>query len=143
MAISRGDIEHLVSDERGELDRRIFSDDEIFELEMERIFGKAWLFLCHESQIPAQGDFFESVMGRDNVLVVRQKDSSVRAFINSCTHRGNAVCRAEEGNARSFLCTYHGWSYGIDGTLKGVPGYKTFYDGQLDKSELGLRHIAR
>lgn len=143
MAISRDDIKHLVSDERGELDRRIFSDDEIFELEMERIFGKAWLFLCHESQIPVQGDFFESVMGRDNVLVVRQKDGSVRAFINSCTHRGNAVCRAEEGNARSFLCTYHGWSYGIDGTLKGVPGYKTFYDGQLDKSELGLRHIAR
>lgn len=143
MALERTDIEQLVSLERGEIDRRMFSDPEIFELEMEHIFGRAWLFLCHESQIREPGDFFESVMGRDNVLVVRQKDGSVRAFINSCSHRGNAVCRAEEGNARSFLCTYHGWSYGIDGSLKGVPGARTFYDGGLDKSQLGLRPIAR
>jgi phenylpropionate dioxygenase-like ring-hydroxylating dioxygenase large terminal subunit len=50
--------------------------------------------------------------------------------LNTCAHRGNAVCRAEEGNAKSFLCTYHGWSYGIDGRLKGVPGFKNFYDGE-------------
>jgi 3-phenylpropionate/trans-cinnamate dioxygenase alpha subunit len=143
MAVSRAQIASMVDLGRGELDRRIFSDPEIFELEMRHIFGRAWLFLCHESQIPEPGDFFEAVMGRDNVLVVRQKDSSIRAFINSCTHRGNAVCRAEEGNVRSFLCTYHGWSYGIDGTLKGVPGYKTFYEGGLDKASLGLRRVAQ
>ena len=115
-------IDELVSLERGEIDRRIYSDPAIFELEMERIFGRAWLFLCHESQIPEPGDFFQSVMGRDNVLVVRQKDGTVKAMLNTCAHRGNAVCRAEEGNVKSFLCTYHGWSYGIDGRLLGVPG---------------------
>ena len=143
MTHSGSDIEQMVSLDRGELDRRIFSDPEIFEREMDMIFGRAWLFLCHESQIPAAGDFFESVMGRDNVLVVRQNDASIRVFLNSCMHRGNAVCRAEEGHARSFLCTYHGWSYGIDGSLKGVPGVKTFYEGSLDKTALGLRPVAQ
>jgi 3-phenylpropionate/trans-cinnamate dioxygenase alpha subunit len=101
------------------------------------------LFLCHESQIPHTGDFFQSVMGRDNVLVVRQKDGTVKAVLNTCAHRGNAVCRADEGNAKSFLCTYHGWSYGIDGRLLGVPGFKTFYNGQLDKTQHGLAQVAQ
>lgn len=137
------ELDDLVSIDRGEVDRRIYSNAEVFEAEMEHIFGRAWLFLCHETQIPDRGDFFESVMGRDNVLVVRQKDGTIKGLINSCTHRGNAVCRAEEGNARSFLCTYHGWSFGIDGTLKGIPGYDNFYDGDLDKSQHGLAEIAQ
>ncbi len=143
MALANGEIDKLVSLERGEIDRRIYSDPAIFELEMERIFARAWLFLCHESQIPEPGDFFQSVMGRDNILVVRQKDRSIKAMLNTCAHRGNAVCRAEEGNARSFLCTYHGWSYGIDGRLNGVPGHGTFYNGQLDKSRHGLAQVAQ
>jgi 3-phenylpropionate/trans-cinnamate dioxygenase alpha subunit len=143
MTIDAATIDDFVSLERGEVARRIYSDQEIFDQEMDLIFGRAWLFLCHESQIPNSGDFFQSVMGQDNVLVVRQKDGTVAAMLNSCAHRGNAVCRAEEGNARSFLCTYHGWSFGIDGRLKGVPGYKNFYDGGFDKSEHGLRPIAQ
>jgi len=82
-------------------------------------------------------------MGRDNVLVVRQKDGSIKAMLNTCAHRGNAVCRAEEGNARSFLCTYHDWSDGIDGSLKGVPGFKDFYAGELDKSQHDLPQVAQ
>jgi 3-phenylpropionate/trans-cinnamate dioxygenase alpha subunit len=143
MAISVEELDDLVSLERGEVDRRIYSDEQIFELEMERIFGRAWLFLCHETQVPEPGDFFASVMGRDNVLVVRQKDGSVRALLNTCAHRGNAVCRAEEGNAHSFLCTYHGWSYGIDGRLKGVPGFKDFYGDELDKAQHSLPAVAQ
>jgi len=143
MAFANAEIDELVSLERGEVDRRIYSDPAIFEVEMERIFARAWLFLCHESQIPEPGDFFQSVMGRDNVLVVRQKDGSIKAMLNTCAHRGNAVCRAEEGNAKNFLCTYHGWSYGIDGRLNGVPGLKTFYNGELDRSRHGLAQMAQ
>lgn len=146
MTIDRPDpdlLDGLVDLERGEVDRRVYSDPEIFEREMVTIFGRAWLFLCHESQIPEPGDFFEAVMGRDNVLVVRQKDGSIRAMLNTCTHRGNAVCRAEEGNTKSFLCTYHGWSFGIDGRLKGVPGARDFYAGDLDKAALGLAPVAQ
>lgn len=137
------DLQALVSLERGEVDRRIFSDPAIFEQEMRLIFGRAWLFLCHESQIPNPGDFFESVMGRDNVLVVRQRDGSIKAMVNSCTHRGNAVCRAEEGNVKGFLCTYHGWSFGIDGKLNGVPGYREFYGPGFDRSTAGLAEVAQ
>ena len=137
------ELDELVSLERGEIDRRIYSDPAIFELEMERIFARSWLFLCHQSQIPEPGDFFQSVMGRDNVLVVRQRDGSIKAMLNTCAHRGNAVCRAEEGNAKSFLCTYHGWSYGIDGRLNGVPGFSNFYQGELDKSKHGLAQVAQ
>jgi phenylpropionate dioxygenase-like ring-hydroxylating dioxygenase large terminal subunit len=137
------EIEQLVSVERGEIDRRVYSDPAIFELEMTQIFGRAWLFLCHESQIRETGDFFESVMGRDNVLVVRQKDGSVKGLLNTCAHRGNAVCRAEEGNAKGFLCTYHGWSYGIDGALTGVPGFRDFYGPDFDKSTAGLKQVAQ
>lgn len=143
MTATTSEMDDLVSLERGEVDRRIYSDPEIFEREMQQIFGRAWLFLCHESQIPEPGDFFASVMGRDNVLVVRQRDGGIRAMLNTCVHRGNAVCRADEGNAKGFLCTYHGWSYGIDGALNGVPGYKNFYAGELDKRRLGLPQVAQ
>lgn len=135
-------LSEFVSLERGEIDRRIFSDPEIFELEMEQIFGRAWLFLCHESQLKKPGDFFEAPMGRDNVLVVRQKDRGLKAFLNTCTHRGNAVCRAEEGNMKNFMCTYHGWTFDLAGNLVGVPGYDQLYHGELDKELLGLREIA-
>jgi 3-phenylpropionate/trans-cinnamate dioxygenase alpha subunit len=136
-------VDELVSVERGELNRRIFSDIEIFELEMEHIFGRAWLFLAHESMIPKAGDFFETRMGRDNVLVVRQKDGSIKGLLNTCTHRGNAVCRAEEGNTKNFMCTYHGWTFAITGELIGVPGFENLYHSDLDRSSLGLVEIAQ
>src|SRR5580698_6145314 len=120
-------FDDLVSLERGEVDRRIYSDPAIYELEMEMIFGRAWLFLCHESQIPHGGDFFEAPMGKDNVLVVRQRDGSIKALLNTCTHRGNAVCRADEGNTKNFMCTYHGWTFDLAGKLIGVPGLENLY----------------
>ena len=143
MAVDLNRIEDLVSIERGEIDRRIFSDPAIFELEMEHIFGRAWLFLCHESQLRDAGDFFEAPMGRDNVLVVRQKDGGLKALLNTCMHRGNAVCRAEEGNTKNFMCTYHGWTYDLSGKLVGVPGLKQLYNNELDRSEHGLREVAQ
>jgi 3-phenylpropionate/trans-cinnamate dioxygenase alpha subunit len=137
------DYASYVSVERGEIDRRIFSDPDIYEAEMELIFGRAWLFMCHESQIPQPGDFFEAPIARDNVLIVRQKDGSIRGLLNTCTHRGNAVCRAEEGNVRNFMCTYHGWTFDLGGKLIGVPGLEDFYHGDLDTSKHGLRQVAQ
>ena len=77
---SLGWLDEMVSMETGELHRRMFSDPDIFDLEMERIFARAWLFLCHETQIPKKGDFFEAPMGRDNVLVVRQPDGRMTEY---------------------------------------------------------------
>jgi 3-phenylpropionate/trans-cinnamate dioxygenase alpha subunit len=143
MTIATGKLRQLVSIERGEIDRSIFSDPEIFELEMTQIFGRSWLFLCHESQIPKKGDFFEAPIGRDNVLVVRQRDGGIKGLLNTCAHRGNAVCRAEEGNVKNFMCTYHGWTYDIAGKLIGVPGLDELYHNDLELSRNGLREVAQ
>ena len=143
MSLTLDGVGKLVSLERGEVDRRIFSDPDIFEQELELIFGHTWQFMCHETQIPKAGDFFEAPIGRDNVLVVRQKDGSLKGLLNTCAHRGNAVCRAEEGNTKAFMCTYHGWTYGLDGSLIGVPGMSELYHDQLDRSQHGLGEVAQ
>ncbi len=143
MSLTLDGVGKLVSIETGEVDRRIFSDPDIFEQEMELIFGRAWQFMCHETQIPKAGDFFEAPIGRDNVLVVRQKDGSIKGLLNTCAHRGNAVCRAEEGNTKVFMCTYHGWTYDLAGNLIGVPGLTELYHDQLDRSEHGLGEVAQ
>jgi phenylpropionate dioxygenase-like ring-hydroxylating dioxygenase large terminal subunit len=135
------DPRSLVNLEEGTVSRLVYSDPEIYELELEHIFARCWLFLAHESQVPRAGDFFATYMGEDPVLVVRQSDGSIRAFLNACAHRGMKVCRADLGNAKSFTCTYHGWSYDTAGNLVGLP-YEEHYRN-FDKKRWGLHPVAK
>ena len=137
------DVMSLVDADNGLVSRRIFIEQDIYEQELERIFARCWLFLCHESQIPEPGDFFSTYMGEDPVLVMRDSGGKVNAFLNVCRHRGNRVCRADAGNAASFTCSYHGWTYGNDGRLTGVPYLQEAYYGQLDRSKWGLIPVAQ
>ena len=88
--------------------RSVYADAAIFELEMERIFGRAWLVLGHESQVAATGDYFTTRMGREPVIVMRHEDRSVRVLVNRCAHRGATVCAEGRGRAERFVCPYHG-----------------------------------
>jgi nitrite reductase/ring-hydroxylating ferredoxin subunit len=82
-------------------------------------------------------------MGEDPVLVVRDSQGQVRAFLNVCRHRGNRLCRADLGNAATFTCAYHGWTYGNDGQLVGVPYLREAYYGELDRERWGLMPVAQ
>jgi 3-phenylpropionate/trans-cinnamate dioxygenase alpha subunit len=143
VVITDDQLKSYVDYDNGLISPHIFSSQEIYELELERLFGRTWLFLAHESQIPNAGDFFSTYMGADPVLVVRQKDGSARGFLNYCRHRGMRVCRADEGNAKAFTCTYHGWSYDITGKLVNVPNLTDAYHDEIDLGSWGLGEVPR
>jgi nitrite reductase/ring-hydroxylating ferredoxin subunit len=137
------DYRRFVDMANGTIDREIFSSEEIYRRELEQIFARAWNFMCHESQIPKPGDFFCNFIGEESVIATRDKKGQLQVFLNTCRHRGNAVCRAEAGHASSFMCTYHGWTYDLGGNLIGVPGFRDLYHEELDKSQWGLIKAGR
>lgn len=136
-------IRGLFDPETGALDRRMYTDEALYRLELERIFARGWNFMCHESQIPSPGDYFINYIGEDQLICVRDETGEVQVLLNTCRHRGNALCRAEQGNAKSFVCSYHGWNYALDGRLIGVPGQKAYFREEFDKSQLGLARAAQ
>ncbi|WP_043830656.1 anthranilate 1,2-dioxygenase large subunit AndAc [Muricoccus aerilatus] len=108
---------------------KVFSDDEIYALEQERIYrGPTWSFLGLEAEIPKVGDYKSTFIGDTPVVMTRAEDGELAAWVNRCAHRGAMVCRLPRGNALSHSCVYHQWSFGAKGNLQGVP----FRRGQKD-----------
>jgi phenylpropionate dioxygenase-like ring-hydroxylating dioxygenase large terminal subunit len=101
--------------------RRVYTDPEIYEAEMRAIFAKTWVFVGHESQVPRPGDYMTDTLVGQPILMVRDEQGRVHVFFNRCTHRGALLCRLSEGQTKSFQCPYHGWTFGTDGKLIGVP----------------------
>jgi len=124
------------------LDRRVFTDPALFELEMERIWSRVWVYVAHESQVRNPQDFFLSWIGRVPVIVNRDRGGQVNAFANVCPHRGALLCRTSKGNASTFVCPFHGWTFddkgGLVAPMKERGGG---YPEGFDKRELGLRRI--
>lgn len=117
--------------EPGRVHRRVYSDPAIFEAEMERIFGRAWVYVGHESQIREPGDFATTRIGRKPMVLTRHSDGSIKVIHNQCAHRGALVVAQDKGHAEEFVCCYHGWTYGTDGKLIRVPlkhGYPAHFD---------------
>ena len=129
----------------GRVHRGIYTDPQIFELELERIFGRAWIYVAHESQVRRPGDYITTRHGRDRIIVTRHTDGALHAMYNRCTHRGAAVCATRSGNTKTFVCPYHAWSFRTDGALDGIPhgaaGYGAGLQGKMD--ELGLERLPR
>src|SRR5437762_14261399 len=102
------EIKSLVDPEGGLINRRIFADREIYELERERLFARCWLYLGHESEVPNPGDFVTAYMGEEPVLLWRHLSGRIRAFWNLCRHRGNRACRPDRGHATLSTRSYPG-----------------------------------
>jgi benzoate/toluate 1,2-dioxygenase subunit alpha len=128
--------------EPGRVHRRVYTDPDLFELEMERIFGRAWLFVGHSSQVPNPGDYVTTELGRQPVIMVRHRDGSVQVLLNRCTHRGAKVVNERRGHGQRLVCCYHGWTFDTDGKLVAVPVSEGCGEG-FDQGALGLARAPR
>jgi benzoate/toluate 1,2-dioxygenase alpha subunit len=126
------------------IDRSIYTDPDIFDAEMERLYEKGWVFLCHESQVPDEGCYFATDIGRQPVVVTRQKDGSLKTFINACSHRGAILTPVKQGKAKVLTCRFHGWAYNCDGRCIRIKNEAEAYgeDG-FDRAQYDLTEIAR
>jgi p-cumate 2,3-dioxygenase alpha subunit len=122
--------------------RQMMTSDEVWALERSRIFDQCWLYVGHDSEIENPGDFVRRKVAGRPLVLVRGRDRTVRALFNSCTHRGARVCRQDSGNAKSFQCFYHAWTFNTAGDLIGIPD-QAGYSAAVDPGELGLRKVPR
>lgn len=121
LAALKDRLEVMVQDdvEKGvyRVHRDMFTDPDFFELEMKYIFEGNWVFLAHESQIPNPNDYFTTHIGRQPVVITRDRGGHLHAFINACSHRGAQICRFKRQNKATFTCPFHGWTFSNTGKL--------------------------
>lgn len=117
--------------------RDMFTDRALFDLEMELIFEKQWIFACHESQIPNKNDFITMQAGRQPMIITRDGKGELRALANTCQHRGATLTRVGKGNQSTFTCPFHAWCYKSDGRLVKVKA-PSEYPEDFDKASRGL-----
>jgi p-cumate 2,3-dioxygenase alpha subunit len=142
---ANGRMKLVVDDQRRGLfrvHRSVFVSPEILELERRNVFDHSWLYVGHESEVRTPGDFVARDVGGRPLIMIRGTDGQLRVLINSCTHRGAQVCRESCGNAKTFQCFYHAWTFNNQGDLVGVPD-AAGYGGWFRKEELGLKQPPR
>lgn len=138
---SNAELARLVQPDR--VHRSVYTNPALFELEMDRIFGQSWIFLGHESQIPAPGDYFATRIAREPLLVVRQEDGRIQALLNRCSHKGMQICPDDtRGQMKLFRCSYHGWTYRLDGSLRTIPAVAG-YEGSCIDAGTGASDLRR
>ncbi|GAA3838869.1 Rieske 2Fe-2S domain-containing protein [Streptomyces phyllanthi] len=118
----------------------LYTDPALFEREMDRIFHTTWVWVAHESEIAKAGDFKMAWVGRRPVIVSRDRRGGINVLLNRCRHRGASVCETPKGNGNGFTCPYHAWSYGLDGSLRGIP-YPEGYEDVVEKKDLPLQRL--
>ncbi len=120
--MARADISHLGLDISKVIDRRVYTDQVVYDTELERVFNKTWQFVAHVSELKGPGDFVSTSIANQSVLVCRDRHLNLRAFYNVCTHRGAMLTNKRRGNTGvGFRCMYHGWTYDLEGHCIDVP----------------------
>ncbi|MDG2113459.1 MAG: Rieske 2Fe-2S domain-containing protein, partial [Actinomycetota bacterium] len=127
---------------RGLVPAHVYNDREVFELERDRLFSRAWVFVAHVSEIPNPNDYVVRNILADSLLVTRDAAGEIHVMFNMCVHRGMQMCRAERGSAGTFRCPYHAWTYRNDGTLAGLPFHLDAYGGEAGFRKEGQALLA-
>lgn len=140
-------VAHLMSEidtqlPEGFIPASIFGDPQVYQAELRRIFARCWVFLAHESEIAAKGDYVVRSIGEDNFIVSRDEAGEIHVLLDACRHRGVQVCRSDSGNSSHFRCPYHGWTYKSDGSLVGAPLWRNAFQG-MSKEGNGLLKAAK
>jgi phenylpropionate dioxygenase-like ring-hydroxylating dioxygenase large terminal subunit len=137
-------VNELVEADR--VHRRVYTDQELFDREISEIFEKVWVYCGHESQVPRPGDYYTLTIGRQPMIMVRRADGGISVLHNRCPHRGVQLCAARSGNTgSSFVCSYHAWSFHLDGRIRGIP-LPHGYDGtrmSSDNPDCSVKKAAR
>jgi len=138
------DFDYLVNEtsQRFKIHGSCYSDQEIYDREMDLIFRRGWVYVGHASEIPLPGDYRLTDIAGESVIMCRDEEGNVQLLMNRCTHRANAVCQAERGNATYFRCSYHGWTFKNSGPLVGVT-YSDAFPETFSREELGLARVPR
>ena len=120
------------------VDNRVYSDPQVYEQELRRLFDRCWLFACHESEIPRPGDYLTTSVAESPLLIVHGKDGQLRAFYNTCRHRGTQLTAERCGHANNFRCPYHAWVYSLEGDLIAVPGEEAYAGSGFEAKDFSL-----
>ncbi len=129
------DYAGLVRDDR--VHTALYRDPAIFEDEMERIFKSTWVWVAHVSEVARPNSYKTSHVGKQPVIVSRDKDGNIHVLLNRCRHRAASICEKRKGKGNVFVCPYHGWSYNLDGKLRAVP-HASVYDESFNKEDFPL-----
>ncbi|MDD9369743.1 MAG: aromatic ring-hydroxylating dioxygenase subunit alpha [Acidimicrobiales bacterium] len=114
-------------------------DQDLFDLEMVRVFARSWVWLGDTEDLENPGDYLTGVIGRQQVIVIRQVDGSVKGFLNNCRHRASGLAFEPAGHCgKTLTCPYHNWAYNIDGALVGIPDKNRMYSPDFPMEDYGL-----
>ena len=119
------------------LQQVFYRDSDIFRRELDRLFMKSWLYAGHLSQIPETGDYFLYELGNESVIIIRSGETTVKALLNLCRHRGSRICMESSGRHKLLVCPYHGWTYQLDGALRGA----NYTSPDFDRADYALGQV--
>ncbi len=125
------------------LEQPFYIDQDYFRLDMEMIWYRDWLFMGHDCEIPRAGNYFTVQIGDYPVVIVRGRDKIIRAFHNTCRHRGHRVCTAQKGASAKLVCPYHQWTYDLDGSWSLPSDGRGFRQGAVRHETGALRKRRR
>jgi len=118
------------------LPQEFYTSEKWFARDIERVFSRRWIFVCHVSELAKPGDYTTMELGTNSIIVTRGKDGGIHSFHNVCRHRGTKLCAPGKGKANVFVCPFHGWSYGTDGSLRAAP-----FMPDIDKQAYGAKLV--